>query len=350
MARVGMNPARNRVTTYRPARVTVAVLVYIPYQEGYFQNRLDVLRLCLNSLLKHTDLPYDLLVMDNGSCAEAKALLRSLQEMGAIRYLLTARENIGKVGALKMMFRAAPGEVIAYSDDDIFFYPGWLPAHLKLLDSFPEVGMVSGCAVRTLFDHGTQSNLRLAQTDPEVRLTRGQHIPEQWEVDWAESYGRDVEAHRQALRTMEDLTIEYRGIEAFAVANHNQFVTPKSVILRALPQEWSGRLMGEMNELDNAVDGLGHLRLSTIERTTRHIGNLISPTMAEEARGYSVSGDRMTARSLGLPRPSLSNRLARWKPVRWFLQGLYNRLFWVLNEQSGEWLKPTGQTGDEHSG
>jgi glycosyltransferase involved in cell wall biosynthesis len=324
--------------------VTVAVLVYLPYLQGYWEHRLDVLRLSLASLIHHTTAPYDLLVFDNGSCAEAKQFLRELQEQGAIRYLISAHENIGKAGALKIIFAAAPGEVVAYSDDDIFFYPGWLEAHLQLLDTYPSVGMVSGCAVRTLFDHGTKSNLRLAETNAEVSLTRGKRIPLEWETEWAESYGRDVAEHRRALETMEDLSLEYRGLEAFAIANHNQFVTPKTVILRALPEAWSGRLMGEMNELDNAVDGLGFLRLSTIERTTKHIGNLVSPTMADEARCYAIRLDRITPSSLGLPRPGVRTRLLRLKPVRFILQGLYNRLFWVLSDQSGSWLK-TGDGG-----
>ena len=34
-----MNPARNRVTNYHPARVTVAILVYLPHLTGYFVTR-----------------------------------------------------------------------------------------------------------------------------------------------------------------------------------------------------------------------------------------------------------------------------------------------------------------------
>jgi glycosyltransferase involved in cell wall biosynthesis len=342
MARVGINPARNRVTAYRPSRVTVTMLVYVPYQEGYFRDRLEVLKLSLASLIRHTDAPYDLMVMDNGSCAEAKAFLTSLQDMGALRYLITAQENIGKIGALKVLFRAAPGEVIAYSDDDIFFYPGWLQEHLRLLDGYPRVGMVSGCAVRTLFDHGTSANLAFAESNREVILTRGQRIPELWEVEWAESYGRDPVAHREALRTMQDMTFSYRGLDAFAIANHNQFVTPKDVVLKYLPETWSGRLMGEMNELDNAVADGGYLRLSTIERTTKHIGNTVSRAMAEEAARLSVETSHVNARSLGLRRPSWRDCLLAWKPVRWLLQGIYNRLFWILSRQSGEWYRPGG--------
>jgi hypothetical protein len=333
-----MNPARNRVSDYHPARVTVIVLVYIPYLAGYFENRLSVLRLCFASIFKHTEEPFDLLVFDNGSCQEVKTYLRELQESGLLHYLLTSSENIGKIGAFKIMFEAAPGEVIAYTDDDIFFYPGWLQAHLELLDGFPNVGMVSGCAVRTLYDHGLSSNLRLAEEDPEVRLIRGQNIPEQWEIDWAESYGRDVDAHRKALQSMEDIQIERGGLRAFAIANHNQFVSAKRTINQFLPDEWSGRLMGQMNELDIDVDQGGYLRLSTLDRTTRHMGNIVSPSMADEARRLGLTvvrvGDQVPLRAP----TGIGRRLLRWKLVRRFVQGLYNRLFWLLSGQTGRWL------------
>jgi len=339
ITRIGMNPARNRVSDYHPARVTVVVLVYIPYLSGYFQYRLDVLKLCLGSILKHTEKPYDLFVFDNGSCPEVKRYLRGLMEAGSIQYLFAAGENVGKIGAFKIMFEAVPGELIAYADDDIFFYPDWLPAHLELIDGYPRVGMVSGCAVRTLFTTAVESNLRLAEQDPEVTLTRGRTIPEQWEYEWAESYGRDPASHLERMQGMEDLIMERRGIKAYAAANHNQFMAPKNVITQFLPSVWSGRLMGQMHELDLELDAGGYLRLSTMERTTKHMGNLISPSMAEEAALFGVSVDGTKASPVGAPRRSISAGLVQVKPINRLLLALYDRLFWVLNQQSGDWLK-----------
>ena len=37
---------------------------------------------------------------------------------GKIQYLLLSNRNIGKLGALKVIYNAAPGETVAYSDDD----------------------------------------------------------------------------------------------------------------------------------------------------------------------------------------------------------------------------------------
>ncbi|MGH2606542.1 MAG: glycosyltransferase family A protein, partial [Anaerolineales bacterium] len=327
MPRVGMNPARHRRSTYRPARVTAAVLVYLPHLSGYFERRLEVVKLSLESLLLHTDPPYDLLVFDNGSCEEALVYLRQLQRAGRIDYLLTSGENLGKLGALRLIAGAAPGEVIAYADDDTFFYPGWLPAHLKLLDSFPNVGMVSGSPERTLFDHGIASALRRAEADPEIRLARGQWIPETWELEWAVALGKDPVAYLERVRSIEELMLEMRGVRAYATACHNQFVAPKEVLARALAGDWPERLMGGLNDLDNAIDGAGCLRLTTVERTTKLIGNVVGADLAAEAARLGIRGEGAEPNALRKRRRGIAGRLALWGPVRWFLQGLYNRLF-----------------------
>jgi hypothetical protein len=333
MARIGMNPARHRKTNYQPADVTVAVLVYIPHLSGYWEHRFDVLRLCFLTLLQHTQIPYDLLVFDNACCDEVKRYLRELQDAGAVRYVLTSSENIGKLGALRLISGSIPGKVLAYTDDDTFFYPGWLSAHLEILNSFPNVGMVSGSPERTLFDHGIQSNLHFAEKSPDVQLSYGKTIPEVWEREWATSLGKDVPAFLDEVEKLEDIILEQNGKKAYATACHNQFIMPKEVAVRFLQGEWTGRLMGGMNELDNAVDEAGYLRLTTMDRTTRLIGNLVSPALAEEASRYSIEIDAFSS----FRKAGKQSIFLRWKPFRWLLQGLYNRLFRLLAQQSGDW-------------
>lgn len=335
MGRIGINPARGRIASYRPARVTIAVLTYIPLLEGYFSTRLETLKLCLGSILKNTDVPYDLLVFDNASCAEVKAYLNRLVEAGDIRYLITSGENIGKLGALRVIAGAALGDVIAYTDDDALFYPGWLAAHLKLLDGFPRVGMVSGSPWRTLFDRAIDSNLRLAQTDPEVRLQYGQLIPEAWEIDYAVSLGRDVTAHLELVRQKQDILIERHGLKAFAAASHNQFVIPRSVLMEFTQGSWSGRLMGGMTDFDDALVAAGYLRLMTTERVVKNIGGVVTPELRKEA---VAMGLRLDEDVLQRPSSGIGRALVRWKPIRWLLQGIYNRLFWLLSSQTGGWV------------
>jgi glycosyltransferase involved in cell wall biosynthesis len=327
MPRTGINPSRGKLSDYRPSRVTLAVLTFIPDLSGYFQHRFEVMRLSLESLIAHSPAGTDLLVFDNGSCPEVVDYLRSLEDAGRINYLLLSRRNIGKIGAFQILFRAAPGEIIAYSDDDILFLPGWLEESLQVLDAFPNAGMVSGYYVRSHMKHGVESTLRYAQ-EPGHTLQHGQLLDEEWERHFIENYGRTWEQYREEISGVEDVLVGAGGTQAYVSAQHMQFLIPKQVILEALPKDWGGQLMGQMKELDISVDKLGYLRLSTRDPVTRFLGNAVSEENARLARSFGLQASASPA---SLRPRGLLARLYRNKTIHYLAQGLYNRLYRVVN-------------------
>lgn len=342
MSRIGINPARGKASTYQPSRVSICLITYIPEESGYFEYRLQVLKLVLASLDAHTTRPYDLLVFDNGSCPAVTQFLQSLKKDGMLDFLMLSRQNVGKIGALRILFQAAPGEIIAYSDDDIFFYPGWLEAHLQILENFPQAGMVSGIPVRNAALHANQSLKKLSEhLDEDIRVTHERRIPDEWEIDWAISTGRDPQAHLAATAENQDMILcreDAQGTticEAIGSANHFQFAGWKTRLLQALPDQWSGKLMGAMIELDEAIDQAGYLRLSTSQRFVRHIGNTLSADILKTARSLNLV--TATDTDNGLPVVSASPRINRKRPwllripgSRRVLSGLYHRLFKIL--------------------
>jgi glycosyltransferase involved in cell wall biosynthesis len=316
------------------------MLTYIPDLTGYFEHRLQVLQLVLASLCAHTTPPHDLMIFDNGSCATVVDYLLELQKAGDIDYLFLSQVNIGKIDALRFIFEAAPGEILAYNDDDILFYPGWLEAQLEILDLFPRAGMVSGVPVRNASGHARKSLDQLAgQGAPGLVTSRERRIPDNWEVDWAVSTGRDPDAHLQTTKDHQDLVLrvgkpEGNSVcEAIGSANHFQFVTPKHIILQALPTEWTGKLMGAMIELDEAVDNLGYLRLSTVDRYTRHLGNVLSEDVIQEAQALGLldrEGDPSQMASFTSHRDREKHWLLRIPGGRRLLSAMYKRLFVIL--------------------
>jgi hypothetical protein len=91
--RVGQNPIKTVESVAPPAPVTVVVISYIPYLRGYYQHSLDVLKLCLTSLHANTDGEFDLMVFDNGSCAEVREFLLAEQASKRIQYLTLSERN-----------------------------------------------------------------------------------------------------------------------------------------------------------------------------------------------------------------------------------------------------------------
>jgi glycosyltransferase involved in cell wall biosynthesis len=307
--------------------VTVAVLTYIPHLDGYFRDRFQILQLSIASLLSHTSSPYDLLIFDNGSCQQVTEYLQKLHSAGKVNFLIHSESNIGKIGAFSILFNSAPGELVAYADDDIFYYPGWMPAHLEIIDTYPKVGMVSGVPVRDAASRSRKSLLQWIEVgDPKLSLDDEYTLPDEWERDWAESVGRDPKVHLSAIKDQEELFLTYAGVKAFGSASHFQFLAPKEALIQALPDEWSGNLMGEMNELDEAIDDLGYLRFSTVNRFTRHMGNTVSPDLINEASslGLTLSNVQQT-------KATRKHWLLRIPGFGRVLRKIYNYLFNVLH-------------------
>jgi len=288
MTRFGMNPARNKNISYAPSRVTAAMMTYIPNLEGYFTHRLDVLKLSLGSLINSIDRQTDVMVLNNGSCAEVREYLDHQLEIGRIGYLIHSQRNLGVIGGIKTLFNAVPGEVIAYSDDDVLYYPGWMDAHLKILDTFPKAGMISGAPVGYSSEHAVNAVERLISGEPQGLTVQEKARVEDWEESWAISTGRSVSEHLQAIQDTPNKHLIFQGIEAVQSAKHFQFVTPKKVICEAFSPDWSGSLMDGMVALDESVDNLGYLRLTTPQRYARHIGNTISQEIKDEAKKLGI--------------------------------------------------------------
>src|SRR5512138_1568294 len=174
--RIGQNPDKFVKEVARPERITVAVLNYIPFLSGFYAEALDVLKVCLGSIRESADLPFDLLVFDNGSCEEARQYLLDEHQAGRIQFVIFSEKNLGKGGAWNMILAGAPGEIIAYTDSDAYFYPGWLSRSVQILETYPNVGMVTARPFRTKEEFYTRT-VEWGQTAPGATLERGPLIP-----------------------------------------------------------------------------------------------------------------------------------------------------------------------------
>ena len=327
MPRIGMNPSRGQSTDYKPAKISMVMLTYIPNDIGYFEKRFEVMRTSLESYIQNTSVPHDLLVFDNNSNEKVVSYLKEMRDKGKIDYLILSSRNIGKMGALQIAFRAVPGEIIAYSDDDVFFLPGWLERHLEVLETYPKVGVVTGLYIRPHMKEGIGSVLRFAEEES-VEVRRGDLVSKDLQIHYIENTGRTWEQYEKETAGLEDMVLTYKGVTTLASAGHYQFVTRKEVILQALPGVWQSQLMGKMRELDLQMDLMGYLRLCTHPATIRLLGNVIDPEMAEQINQYGFS---ITPSEVEDQKMTLKVRLMRLPIVKRAAYFLYNRLFKVIN-------------------
>jgi len=336
MPRIGINPSRNQTVSFAPPRVTVAVLVYAPHQAGYFQHRMDVTRLTLESILTNTEEPYELLVFDNGSSPEMVAYLQGLFAQGKIDRLVLSAQNIGKLNALYRIARLASGSVIAYSDDDVYHLKGWLPAHLAVLDTFPNVGAVTGFYIRQRVVMSSESTLAWAKSSAES-VERGLLMPRKWEEEYMDNSGRTEERYQSEVAGVEDVVVSHQGLKAWVSAHHFEVLTPKKVLLEVLEEMltngWSDQLMGRMVEMDDRMDAKGYLRLTTYAQTMRLLGNALDEEVVALAARDGISAQ---AAANGKTRAGLFALLASNRRVRNGIQGLINWLYGLLHQNGRE--------------
>ncbi len=312
--RVGQNPAKFVKNVKKPERITVAVLTYVPFMSGYYAEMLDVIKICLDSLIANSDLPHDLMVFDNGSCREMQDYLRGLQEQGHIQYLLLSDKNLGKGGAWNILLAGAPGEIVAYTDSDAYFYPGWLSRSVELLETYPRVGMVTARPFRQN-ETANSKTLAWAKKTRGVKVENGEFID--WENFWSfvRSLGNSEEQAREWFNTSQDTRLTYKGVSAIVGASHWQFTAWKKTLQEFLPFDMS-RPMGQVKQLDERMNSAGYLRLMPTEMLAQNMSNRV-PDEYRKTLGKSVKKPAQKKHGRWLDVPFIKNRLL----------ALYDRIF-----------------------
>lgn len=276
--RIGNNPNRRvPVTGYSP--MIMSAICHLPNMEGYHAHRFDVVKACLESMRANCGYGRaETLIWDNGSCGEFRHWLIEIYKPDHV--VLTT--NIGKASARAGILRMLPPHtMVNISDDDMWYYPDWFKRSMEVYDDFPNVGQVSGYPVRTQFRWGNRRTLLWAKEHAELEY--GKFIPESWDRDFCSSIGRDYEFQKQYTVNDYDPRITYRGTQAYAVAHHCQFICEAGKI--APFAVWDQDGTSDEKPFDTAIDEAGLLRLTTIHRHARHMGNVMDEDLLEKYHG-----------------------------------------------------------------
>jgi GT2 family glycosyltransferase len=110
------------------------------------RERPGALARCLDSLLAQQYPGFRILVVDNAPVSESTAeVVRSAARRGPVDYLLEPRAGLSF--ARNTAVKAAPGEILAWIDDDEVADPHWLAEVARALDDHPDADVISGVIV-----------------------------------------------------------------------------------------------------------------------------------------------------------------------------------------------------------
>lgn len=316
-----------------PAPVTLATIVYIPELEGYWSESLEILRLFLASLERTVHEPCELLVLDNGSCTQVRELLVERHASDAIDQLFLTRRNLGKVGGWNLLFSAARGEMVAYSDSDVLFLPGWLERSKAVLEAFPEAAMVTAQPIPGDLSRHCAATLKGADADPATECREGNDlIPPHYVESHRLGLGESPQRYAARIERRRDVRLRRGEVEAYVSASHFQFLGRRDALASFFPLPTRIPL-GDDVVLDDRLDAAGYWRLSTVDYLVHHMGNRL-PDVARELpwlnNADEVGSLDVRGRSRKTYARGLRQRLAESPRVRRWLKALHRKCYQLL--------------------
>ncbi len=105
-------------------------------------NALEYTQKCINSVLEHTQLPYELILVDNGSQDGTVEYLSELKEKYDHIKVIFNKKNKGFAYGNNQGARRAKGKYLLFLNNDVLVADGWLNDLVSVLVENPFVGMV----------------------------------------------------------------------------------------------------------------------------------------------------------------------------------------------------------------
>lgn len=115
------------------ADVSIIMLTY---------NALEYTKKCIQSIERHTSIPYEIIFVDNGSTDGTKKYLNQLIEKNNNYKLIANKKNLGFAAGNNQGVKKAEGKYILFLNNDVEVSDGWLESMVRTLELDKKIGMV----------------------------------------------------------------------------------------------------------------------------------------------------------------------------------------------------------------
>jgi hypothetical protein len=306
--RIGNNPHKDKAIRQSDYLHQVVIPVYIPNQEGYFKDSLQILQLCLHSLLNTVHDKTFITVVNNGSCKLVIEYLDKVYQNGQIQELIHT-DNIGKLNSVLKGLAGNNIELVTIADADVLFLNNWQFETTKIFTALPKAGVVGivpqfnmfkNKSGTIIFDNFFNKKLKFIPILSPEGLIRFYHS-----IGWDGTYNKDYLKY--------GLGLELNDVRVYVGSGH--FVaTYKKQMFQEMKSYLHYKLGGDSeNYLDTLPLQYDYWRVTTYDNYAYHMGNVIEDWMTKithvENRKTEIdSGFNQNKRANAL-RFSLKNKL-----------------------------------------
>lgn len=107
-------------------------------------NRFEYLQKSIDSLLLHTNMPFELIVVDNNSEQNVIEYLRAMYEQDKIQNLILNDSNVGLANGLNQGWKASSSQAkyLVAADNDVLYCKDWAETLTNALDKVPNLGAI----------------------------------------------------------------------------------------------------------------------------------------------------------------------------------------------------------------
>lgn len=276
--RIGMNPQKEEKKIDLIYNHRIIIVVYIPELSGYYENLLQVFKLCLESIAATKNDKCAITVVNNASCDEVLSYINLKFKEGIVDSVIHHKINIGKIDAIIGAARGSREPLITMTDVDILFKNGWQENIEKIFMTFEGVGSVSPISVRKNTRYGTTSTIkRILLKKVDFKL---QPIPENFEDHnrLLKSINKKTESSTNNLWAV----VEKNNVKALLGSGHQVLTIDRNILFMTVPFDPSLVLIGgnsEFKYVDEPIDKFGGMRLATYNNYAYHMGNKVEKWM-----------------------------------------------------------------------
>nr|WP_315149655.1 glycosyltransferase family A protein [uncultured Flavobacterium sp.] len=319
--RIGFNPHKDQPQDQSEYLHQIVIPVYIPNQEGYFKDSLNILQLCLESLFATIHNKTFVTIVNNGSGDFVKNYLDKLFELRKIHELIHT-ENIGKLNAILKGLAGNNIELVTISDADVLFLPHWQYETVKIFAAVPKAGVVgivpqfktyeANCG-NVLFDNLFNKKLKFIPVKNPNALIRFYDS-----IGWDRNYNQDYLKYNLGFQVNLDLNVLIGSGHFVATYKKDMFQEVTTYL---------GYKLGGTSEgyLDKAPLKKGYWRLTTYDNYACHMGNTLEDWMKikyQEEKNKKISSCNFSnSKSVNSISYFVKNRLfVKFISIKWAIK------------------------------